>query len=58
MSDEMVEQYAVVGTPQEVPGKLEARFGGVAQRVQLDDEWFEELTEADIRELVGAIQRI
>ena len=58
VSDDMVEEYAVVGTPEEVPRKLEARFGGVTQRVQLDDEWFEELSDGDVRELVGAIQRI
>ena len=58
VSDEMVDEYAVVGTPKEVAGKLEARFGGVTQRVQLDDEWFEDLSDGDIRELVGTIQRI
>jgi hypothetical protein len=30
----------------------------VTQRVQLDDEWFEDLSDGDIRELVGAIQQI
>ncbi len=58
VTDEMVDEYAVVGTPKEVPRKLEARFGGVTQRVQLDDEWFEDLSDGDIRELVGVIQQI
>ena len=58
VSDEMLDEYAVIGTPAELPGKIEARFGGLTQRVQLDDEWFEGLSDADIRALVAAIRRI
>ena len=58
VGDEMLDEYAVVGTPEEVVGKLRARFGGVVQRVQLDDEWFEELSHDDIRALVDAIKQI
>ena len=58
VTDEMLDEYTVVGTPEEVPGKLKARFGGVTQRVQLDDEWFEDMSGDDISELVGAIQEI
>ena len=58
VTDEMLDEYTVVGTPEEVPQKLAARFGGVTQRVQLDDEWFEELADDDIRALVAAIQKI
>lgn len=58
VTDEMLDEYTVVGTPEEVPGKLAARFGGVTQRVQLDDEWFEDMSDADIGSLVAAIRRI
>ena len=58
VTDEMLDQYTVVGTPDELPGKLAARFGGVTQRVLLDDEWFEELEDDDISALVAAIQEI
>jgi probable F420-dependent oxidoreductase len=58
VTDEMLDEYTVVGTPEEVPGKLAARFGGVTQRVQLDDEWFEYMSDADIGALVAAIRQI
>jgi probable F420-dependent oxidoreductase len=58
VTDEMLDQYAIVGTPDEVPGKLEARFGGITRRVQLDDEWFDGLGDDDIRSLVKNIQAI
>ena len=58
VTDEMLDEYCVVGTPEEVAKKLAARFGGVTQRVQLDDEWFEDMSDADIRDLVAAIKKI
>ena len=58
VTDEMLEEYSVVGTPEELPGKLAARFGGVAQRVQMDDAWYEDLSDDDIRKLVAAIKKI
>jgi len=58
VTDEMVDEYTVVGTPEEIPQKLKARFGGITQRIQLDDEWFEQLSENDIKNLVKAIQEI
>ena len=58
VTDEMMDEYAVVGTPEEVPRKLKARFGGITQRVQLDDEWIEELSDSDISALVAAIKEI
>lgn len=58
VTNEMLDEYTVVGTPEEVPQKLAARFGGVTQRVQLDDEWIEDMSDADMSELVAAIQMI
>ena len=58
VTDEMLDEYTIVGTPGELPGKLKARFGGVTQRVQMDDEWFEGMSDGDIRALVKAIRQI
>jgi hypothetical protein len=58
VTDEMIEEYAVVGTPEEIPGKLKSRFGGITQRIQLDEEWFDGLSDDDIRTLVQGIQAI
>ncbi len=58
VTDEMLDEYCVVGTPDEVPKKLAARFAGVTQRVQMDDEWFEDMSDDDIAGLVAAIRKI
>ena len=58
ISDKMLEEYCVVGTPDDVVKKLAERFGGVTQRVQLDDEWFEDMSDPDIRDLVANIKKI
>ena len=58
VTDEMLDEYAVIGTPEEIPQKLKARFGGITQRIQLDDEWFEAMSENDIKNLVKAVQEI
>ena len=58
VSDDMLEEYCVVGTPEEVPKKLKARFGGITQRVQMDDEWIQEMSDDDMRALVAAIRKI
>ena len=58
VTDEMLDEYTVVGTLEDLPGKLKARFGGVTCRVQMDDEWFEGMSDDDIRTLVTAIQQI
>ena len=52
VTEEMLDEYTVVGTPEEVLRKLTARFGGVTQRVQLDDEWIEDMSDDDVCELV------
>ena len=58
VTEDMVDEYCVVGTPEELPGKLKKRFGGVTQRVQMDDEWILELDDDDHSKLVAAIQQI
>ena len=37
---------------------VKARFGGVTQRIQMDDEWFEGMSDDDIRALVAEIRKI
>ena len=58
VTDEMMEQYAVIGRPDDVVRKLRERFGGLVDRIQLDDEWFEDLADDDIRALVASIKAI
>ena len=58
VTDDMFDEYAVSGTPTEVVRKLEARFGGITQRIQLDEEWFDGLSDDEIRSLVKSIQAI
>jgi alkanesulfonate monooxygenase SsuD/methylene tetrahydromethanopterin reductase-like flavin-dependent oxidoreductase (luciferase family) len=35
ISDEMLATFAAVGTPEEIPAQLRARYGGLADRVML-----------------------
>jgi probable F420-dependent oxidoreductase len=35
ITDEMLEAFAVVGAPEEIPGKLRARYDGLVQRIGL-----------------------
>jgi probable F420-dependent oxidoreductase len=35
ITEEMLETFAVVGTPEEIPAKLAVRYGGIAQRLSL-----------------------
>ena len=58
VTDEMLDQYAIVGKPDEVVKKIGERFGNLASRIQLDDEWFDGLSDQDIRNLVNAIRAI
>jgi probable F420-dependent oxidoreductase len=58
VSDDMLEAYACVGTPEQLPGKLKKRFGGYVDRIQLDEDWFDGLSDDDIRKLVAEIKKI
>ena len=58
VTDEMLEQYAVIERPQELPAKLKERFGGYADRIQLDEEWFQGLSEGEVRQVVESIKRL
>jgi alkanesulfonate monooxygenase SsuD/methylene tetrahydromethanopterin reductase-like flavin-dependent oxidoreductase (luciferase family) len=58
VTDEMLEQYAVIGRPQDLPAKLKERFGSYADRIQLDEEWFQGLSDDQVQQLVESIKRL
>ena len=58
VSDDMLEAYACVGTPDELPGKLKKRFGGQIDRIQLDENWFDGLSDSEVSALVAEIKKI
>lgn len=58
VSDEMLDAYAVVATPPDLPGALRSRFGGQVGRIQLDESWFDDLSDAEVGTLVAAIKQI
>ena len=58
VSDEMLEAYAVIATPEALPAALKKRFGGAVNRIQLDETWFDGLTDEEIAELVAEIKQI
>jgi probable F420-dependent oxidoreductase len=58
VTDEMLEAYAVVASPADLPGELKKRFGGRVNRLQIDETWFDGLSDADITTLVAAIKAL
>ena len=36
ITDEMVDEFCVVGTPDEIPAKIHARYGDFVQRISYD----------------------
>lgn len=58
VSDEMLEAYAVIAKPRDLPAALAKRFGGQVNRLQVDESWFDGLSDQDIASLVTAIKQI
>lgn len=58
VSDEMLEAYAVIATPKDLPGALKKRFGGYVNRIQIDETWFDGLADDEIAKLVNRIKQI
>lgn len=56
VSDKMLEAYAVVATPADLPGQLKKRYDSRIGRLQLDEEWFDGLSDGDIAQLVRALK--
>ncbi|OED39334.1 hypothetical protein AB833_15475 [Chromatiales bacterium (ex Bugula neritina AB1)] len=58
VTDAMLESYAVIASPRDLPAALKKRFGGQVDRIQIDETWFDGLSDDDTRELVAAIKSI
>lgn len=58
ITDDMLDQYAVVGTPDDLPSKLKQRFAGIVNRIQLDENWISGLSDGDQTKLIAAIKSI
>ncbi len=58
VSDEMLQAYAVIAKPGDLPVALGKRFGGQVNRIQIDETWFDGLGDDEIAGLVAAIKQI
>lgn len=58
VSDDMLEAYAVIAKPADLPAALKKRFGGQVDRIQIDETWFDGLSDDDIASLVAEIKKI
>ena len=58
VTDAMLDAYAAVGKPDELPGLLKRRFGNHIDRLQLDETWFDGLSDTQIATLVAELKQI
>lgn len=58
VSDDMLEAYAVITTPEDLPAALAKRYGGKIDRIQIDETWFEGLSDDQVAKLVTEIKKI
>jgi probable F420-dependent oxidoreductase len=58
VSDKMLESYAVIAKPEDLPAALAKRFGGQVNRVQIDETWFDGLSDDAIAALVVSLKAI
>ncbi len=58
VSEEMLESYSVVALAKDLPAALEKRFGGKVDRIQLDENWFDAMSDGQISSLVTEIKKI
>lgn len=58
VTDEMLEAYAVIARPDDLPTALKKRYGGKIDRIQIDETWFEGLSDDQVRKLVTEIKAI
>ncbi|MCL4676236.1 MAG: hypothetical protein KJZ59_09480, partial [Pararhodobacter sp.] len=58
VSDEMLEAYAIITTPEDLPAALAKRYGGKVDRIQIDETWFDGLTDDQVADLVAKIKTI
>ena len=58
VSDQMLEAYAVVARPEDLPSQLQKRYDSHIGRLQLDEDWFDGLSDDDTADLVKRIKAI
>ncbi len=58
VSDKMLEAYAVIEKPENLPAALKKRYGAYVHRIQIDETWFDGLSDSDIQKLVTEIKKI
>lgn len=58
VSDEMLQAYAVVATPEGLPKALKKRFSGYVDRLQIDETWFDGLSDDDVARLLVQLKQI
>ncbi len=58
VTDQMLEAYAVVTKPDDLPGALKKRYGGKVDRIQIDETWFDGVTDEQVAKIVTEIKAI
>lgn len=58
VTDKMLEAYAVIASPRDLSAALAKRFGGKVDRIQIDETWFDGLSDDQVAALVAEIKEI
>ena len=58
VSDKMLEAYSVIAKPEDLPGALKKRYGGKVNRIQIDETWFDGVSDDQVAKLVLEIKKI
>ena len=58
VSDKMLEAYAVIAKPEDLPAVLKKRYGGKVNRIQIDETWFDGVSDEQTEKLVSQIKNI
>ena len=57
VSDDMLDAYSVIARPEDLPSQLRKRYDSHIGRLQLDEDWFDGLSDDDIKKLVAEIKK-
>ena len=58
VTDKMLEAYAIISKPDDLIGALKKRYGGKVDRIQIDETWFDGLTDDQVAKIVTEIKVI
>lgn len=58
VTDDMLEAYCVIARPEDLPAALKKRYGGKVNRIQIDETWFDGLSDQQTKKLVAEIKEI